>query len=81
MVTIRVTPDRCGINMSVLIKRGAVQAFFPFHHKGMRDALFVKWVRRSVFPIDQPLDDIQVRQRYFVASFSCLVSCSFVCLK
>lgn len=51
---------RCGINVSVLMRNDALKAFFPFHEEAVRDALFVKWVKRSLHPIDQPLDDIKV---------------------
>ncbi|CAM9404304.1 unnamed protein product [Ectocarpus sp. 13 AM-2016] len=51
--------DGCGINVSVLMRNDALKAFFPFHQETVRDALFVKWVKRSLHPIDQPLDDIK----------------------
>ncbi|CAN0416237.1 unnamed protein product [Pylaiella littoralis] len=49
--------DGCGINISVLMRNDALKAFFPFHDNGPRDALFSKWVARSIHPIEQPLDE------------------------
>ena len=53
--------NRCGMNVSVLKRNDAIKAFFPFHDDEPRDALFAKWVKRSIHPIDQPLDDIKVQ--------------------
>lgn len=51
---------RCGMNMVLLAKRGAVKAFFPFHDDKRRRELFSVWVRPYSNPGKQPLDLIKV---------------------
>lgn len=68
------------MNVSMLMKDGAVVAFFPFHDEKRRKLLFERWIKKYAPPGAQPVDDIKASQRkgYYIDVSDC---CTFVCAR
>ena len=57
---------RCGMNLSVLTRNKALKAFFPYHDEERRRELYAMWIKPCASPNSQPLDEIKVRNAFFV---------------
>lgn len=67
------------MNVSMLIKDGAIIAFFPFHDEKRKKLLFERWIKTYAPPGAQPVDDIKAsRRKGYIDVFGC---CTFVCAR
>lgn len=51
------------MNISMLMKNGTVEAFFPFHDEKRRKLLFERWIKTYAPPGAQPVEDIKASRR------------------